>query len=93
MTPNLGQGAAMALEDAWVLAQCLTQDGLCDRALERYERRRRPRVTAIVRLSTLVGRMIQLEQPLLWRLRNVALRCSPDRLGALALGPVFNFRV
>jgi 2-polyprenyl-6-methoxyphenol hydroxylase-like FAD-dependent oxidoreductase len=93
MTPNLGQGAAMALEDAWVLAQCLAQDGLCDRALERYERRRRPRATAIARLSTLVGRMIQLEQPLLWRLRNLALRCSPDRLGALALGPVFNFRV
>jgi 2-polyprenyl-6-methoxyphenol hydroxylase-like FAD-dependent oxidoreductase len=93
MTPNLGQGAAMALEDAWVLAACLAEEGSMSRALRQYERRRRLRARSIVWLSRQVGRMIQLEQPALWRLRNLALRWTPDWLGELALSPVFNFRV
>jgi 2-polyprenyl-6-methoxyphenol hydroxylase-like FAD-dependent oxidoreductase len=38
------------------------------------------------------NRIIQLENPVLWRLRNLAVKLTPDLLGQLALAPVFNFR-
>jgi 2-polyprenyl-6-methoxyphenol hydroxylase-like FAD-dependent oxidoreductase len=39
MTPNLGQGAAMALEDAWVLGRLLAERGVGANATEEYQRR------------------------------------------------------
>jgi FAD-dependent urate hydroxylase len=48
-SPNMAQGAAMALEDAIVLAECLTTvDGITD-ALAAYEHRRRPRTDWVLR--------------------------------------------
>jgi FAD-dependent urate hydroxylase len=41
MSPNMAEGAGMALEDALVLANVITQD----RPLEAFEARRRPRVS------------------------------------------------
>lgn len=50
MAPDLGQGGCQALEDAWVLARCLSAEevSLPD-ALGRYEAERRPRTDEIVR--------------------------------------------
>jgi 2-polyprenyl-6-methoxyphenol hydroxylase-like FAD-dependent oxidoreductase len=92
MSPNLGQGAAMALEDAWVLARCLAKYGLSERALREYEKLRKWRVTRVVWQSRQLGRLIQLENPVLWRLRNFGLWLTPDSIGALSLDSVFNFR-
>ena len=50
-TPNLGQGACQALEDAVALAHCLSEAGPIEAALRTYERLRIPRSTAIVRQS------------------------------------------
>jgi 2-polyprenyl-6-methoxyphenol hydroxylase-like FAD-dependent oxidoreductase len=93
MTPNLGQGAAMALEDAWILAECFGKSGVTPEALVRYEERRRPRARRIVWQSRQVGRLIQIQGRALSSLRNVGLRLLPDFIGKLALAPVFNFRV
>ncbi len=49
--PTLAQGASMAFEDAAVLCEELARDGAVPAALERYEARRRPRVTAVQRES------------------------------------------
>ena len=46
--PFLAQGANMALEDAWVLAECLDQHGPGATALAGYQARRAPRCTRIV---------------------------------------------
>ncbi len=43
-TPNMAQGAAMAIEDALVLADVLRANSSVSDALQEYERRRRPRV-------------------------------------------------
>jgi 2-polyprenyl-6-methoxyphenol hydroxylase-like FAD-dependent oxidoreductase len=43
-SPNMAQGAAMAIEDALVLAECLATEPTIDEALTIYERRRSPRV-------------------------------------------------
>lgn len=49
--PTLAQGASMAFEDAAVLCEELAREGAVPAALERYEARRRPRVTAVQRES------------------------------------------
>jgi len=62
-TPNLGQGACQALEDAVVLADCLRQCGEVEPALRRYEQQRQPRTAAITRASWQMGKLCQAESP------------------------------
>ena len=48
MLPFLAQGAAMAIEDGWVLAQCLADSGGdMAAALDAYEQARRPRTARV----------------------------------------------
>jgi 2-polyprenyl-6-methoxyphenol hydroxylase-like FAD-dependent oxidoreductase len=69
-TPNLGQGACLALEDAVVLAHCLGEPRPIDASLRKYEDIRLPRTTEIVRNSWQAGRVIQIESPALMWLRD-----------------------
>lgn len=55
MTPNIGQGAGMAMEDAAVLAEELASGVEIEHALGNYARRRKPRVETVVRISREVG--------------------------------------
>jgi 2-polyprenyl-6-methoxyphenol hydroxylase-like FAD-dependent oxidoreductase len=80
MTPNLGQGAAMAIEDASVLAEELAHGGSIAAALARYEKRRRPRVEEVQRLSRRQGRASQSENALVCGLRDLAIRLTPNAL-------------
>jgi len=50
-TPSAGQGASLALEDAMVLAQCLRDISVPEKAFAAFERARRSRVEAIVKQS------------------------------------------
>jgi 2-polyprenyl-6-methoxyphenol hydroxylase-like FAD-dependent oxidoreductase len=78
LTPNMGQGAGMALEDAAVLAEELAAAArgttALAAALDAYVARRRRRVETIVRLSRLVGEEGQREGALAcwWRNRRIA---------------------
>jgi len=69
-TPNLGQGACQALEDAVVLADCLGRTRPIEPALRGYQGLRLPRTTEVVRNSWQTGKVIQLDSPVLERLRN-----------------------
>lgn len=80
MTPNLGQGAAMAMEDAAVLAEELAADGALAGALERYEKRRRPRAGQVQEMSRRQGRASQSESALLCGIRDLVVSMMPDRL-------------
>ena len=77
MTPNLGQGANQALEDAVVLA---TVAGRPDGTAV-YDRYRRPRSQRVARASRMIGRFgQQLENPLAVASRNALVRLVPPRL-------------
>ena len=80
MTPNLGQGACQALEDAVVLAECLRGASDASIALRTYEHRRLRGANAIVTRSRTIGRIAQLRHPLLVALRNAVFRRIPRRL-------------
>ncbi len=70
-TPNLGQGACQALEDALVLAGCLVVDQREPvAALRAYEARRMKRSAAIIEQSYVFGKIGQWEHPLLCLLRD-----------------------
>ena len=70
MTPNIGQGAGMAMEDAAVLAAELASGAEIEHALANYARRRKPRVEAVMRISRSVGEDGQRSGPLACWLRN-----------------------
>jgi 2-polyprenyl-6-methoxyphenol hydroxylase-like FAD-dependent oxidoreductase len=80
MTPNLGQGACQALEDAVALAAALAAEATVKAALARYDAERRPRSQAVARAARQAGRMgQQLSHPLAVALRNTAMRLTPSR--------------
>ncbi|MFC9128272.1 FAD-dependent monooxygenase [Streptomyces sp. NPDC057099] len=80
MTPNLGQGACQALEDAATLAAALATEPTVDSALARYDAERRPRSQSVARAARQAGRLgQQLTHPLAVALRNTALRLAPSR--------------
>jgi 2-polyprenyl-6-methoxyphenol hydroxylase-like FAD-dependent oxidoreductase len=92
-TPNLGQGACQALEDAVVLADCLRSELPVTAALRRYERMRIPRTTAIVNDSWRSGRMFQLDHLVLESLRNRALGTGlARRLGMAMFRKLLTYR-
>ena len=70
MTPNIGQGAGMAMEDAAVLAEELAGGAALDRALANYEERRKARVETVMRISREVGRDGQRSNAIACWLRN-----------------------
>ncbi len=93
MTPNLGQGACQALEDAVVLAQCIQVQPDIASALRSYEFQRIPRVNALVKQSRRVGRIGQMESRFAVGIRNALLRCVSPRLQAHQLGRVIAHQV
>lgn len=71
MTPNIGQGAGMAMEDAATLAEELASaPGGLPEALANYAARREPRVDLIMRVSREVGDDGQRSNPLACWVRN-----------------------
>nr|WP_236641402.1 FAD-dependent monooxygenase [Paracoccus aeridis] len=62
--PFLAQGAALAIEDAWVLAACLDADADQGAALARYQSLRQPRATRVVAASNANARNYHLGGPM-----------------------------
>jgi 2-polyprenyl-6-methoxyphenol hydroxylase-like FAD-dependent oxidoreductase len=86
LTPNLGQGACQALEDAAVRAAALATEPTVASALARYDAERRPRSQSVARAARHAGRMGQrLTHPLAVALRNTALRLAPSRTTVRAI--------
>ncbi len=96
MTPNLGQGACQAIEDAVVLARCLGESGEAGDTigtLRRYEALRSGRTAAIIRRSRRVGTVGQLESPLLCWLRDRALKIVPAETQLRQIQDVVGYEV
>ena len=85
MTPNIGQGAGMAMEDAAVLAEELASCTDVEKSLANYMRRRKPRVDTIVRVSREVGTEGQMSGIIdCWRRERRVRRAGQDKAKMLA---------
>ena len=85
MLPFAAQGAAMAIEDAAVLAKCVTErqnegPAALSAALQRYARLRRPRVIRIQRSARQAGRIYHLAGPLAFARDLVIKAMGPKRM-------------
>ncbi|MGA7069924.1 FAD-dependent monooxygenase [Bradyrhizobium sp.] len=85
MLPFAAQGAAMAIEDAAVLAKCVAErqnEGpvALSAALQRYARLRRPRVMRIQRSARQAGRIYHLAGPLAFARDLVIKAMGPKRM-------------
>lgn len=92
MTPDLGQGACQALEDAVALGAVLTgatADGVAA-AWTRYDALRRPRTSALQRQAARMHRLLGLRGPR-GRVRDAVLRMVPAALSTRALAGQLRF--
>jgi 2-polyprenyl-6-methoxyphenol hydroxylase-like FAD-dependent oxidoreductase len=93
MKPNIGQGAAQALEDAVVLASCVAGVDHAEEALRAYERRRARRANAVVHASRRAGRVAEVRSPLGARARDTVLKALPDRVAIAQQRRIVEFRL
>lgn len=91
MTPNLGQGACQAIEDALELAFFLATGVDCQTALKKYEASRIPRTSRIVLASRRIGTIGQINSPLLCSLRDLAFKLTPAAATMRSLGRVVGY--
>jgi 2-polyprenyl-6-methoxyphenol hydroxylase-like FAD-dependent oxidoreductase len=78
-TPNMGQGACQAIEDAYVLSECLAKHNV-NKAFETFQKIRLPKVHLVVNTSWTIGKMAHLSNPLLIKLRNQIMRMTPNSI-------------
>jgi 2-polyprenyl-6-methoxyphenol hydroxylase-like FAD-dependent oxidoreductase len=91
-TPNLGQGAGQAMEDAVFLAECLARHSSVEEAFARFEQLRLSRTHKIVNTSWTLGRVAQLESKLLCSLRNGLFRAIPAKVNERQLRFLLDIR-
>ena len=80
MTPNLGQGGAQAIEDAFVLAKQCGQAGSVAEALEAYERVRMAKAKWIVKASWTFGQVSHWQNPVARWTRDTVIRRMPSSM-------------
>lgn len=92
-TPNLGQGGCMAIEGAYILAKSVQKYGLSPKAYQRYEELQFPRSKDIVDQSLKMGKMGQLENPILTGVRNFAIWAMPPSIAMKIIDKYFSYKV
>ena len=92
-TPNLGQGACMAIESAEVLAHCLEHYKGTNNALQHYQKLRLPRTRQITKASWRVGKIATISNPLIMHLRNAFVRITPSMFPRRRLQQVFAYDI
>jgi 2-heptyl-3-hydroxy-4(1H)-quinolone synthase len=80
VTPNLGQGAAMGIEDGYMLAKILKSSKTLDEALKKYENARFKRVKMIRDKSFMIGKLAQSSSRIFCFIRNMTYRAMPSSM-------------
>lgn len=78
-TPNLGQGACQAIEDAYVLGELLKKHSVED-AFKRYPALRIKKAHNIVNTSWQIGKMAHISNPLAIFMRNAVMKMTPESI-------------
>lgn len=89
-TPNMGQGACQAIEDAVVLADELATNNRATDAFRRFEQRRLKRTRYIIENSRRIGQVAQWQNTVLASVRNGLFRMLPARLNERQLETLYN---
>jgi 2-polyprenyl-6-methoxyphenol hydroxylase-like FAD-dependent oxidoreductase len=90
-TPNMGQGACMAIESALVLARCLDEFPTYQEAFARYEAVRYPRTSMVTNRSWSFGKIGQWTNPVAVWLRNAMVSMTPPSAVKKQLAPLLGY--
>lgn len=80
ITPNMGQGACQAIEDACILAECLRIQSNYQGAFAGYDARRRKRIKQISNQSWMLGKIAQSDSILITSVRNRIMKHVPKSI-------------
>jgi 2-polyprenyl-6-methoxyphenol hydroxylase-like FAD-dependent oxidoreductase len=80
-TPNLGQGACQAIEDAYFLADCLSRYPSVSEAFSAFQNKRKPKADFVTKTSFQMGQVINIGGAVGYRLRNMLLKITPQSVG------------
>lgn len=89
-TPNMGQGACQAVEDAFVLGQLFNKSNNVKEIFEQYEQLRQKKAQKIVKTSWKIGEIAHFENDFAIGCRNQLLKLIPDSLNEKQLDKIFN---
>jgi 2-polyprenyl-6-methoxyphenol hydroxylase-like FAD-dependent oxidoreductase len=93
ITPNVGQGACMAIEDAACLAKCLRASSDMKLALRTYEALRGSRTARMARQARRIGAIGQWENPWIVRGRDLIARLVLSRSPDMQLKAMYAYEV
>ena len=92
-SPNAGQGASLALEDALVLAKCLRDSGRPEEAFRRFDKLRRERVEKVVRYSRSIGQRKHATNPVQVFFRDLMLPLFLKQASRQSNAWLYDYRV
>ena len=72
-SPHIGQGAAISLEDAVVLAKCIRDIPILEESFEKFEQLRKPRAERIVKEAQNTGKFVLMKNPIKRRFSKIFL--------------------
>lgn len=87
-TPNMGQGACQAIEDAYNLAECFNLNDISN-SFKKFQKTRIKKISKVVRTSRILGQIAHIKYPLLTNLRNQILKTTPNSLQQKQLDMLF----
>ncbi|MCB0644410.1 MAG: FAD-dependent monooxygenase, partial [Phaeodactylibacter sp.] len=76
-TPNMGQGACQAIEDAYALGTALAQKNDLESAFAHFYQLRAPKAWKVVKQSWQIGKVAHLKSPVGQAFRNLVMRLTP----------------
>lgn len=89
-TPNMGQGACQAVEDAYVIGKLFKQGKSVEDIFFQYERLRMKKAHFIVNASWRIGKIAHFENNFAVWLRNTLLKTIPESVNEKQLDRIFN---
>jgi 2-polyprenyl-6-methoxyphenol hydroxylase-like FAD-dependent oxidoreductase len=93
MTPDLGQGACQAIEDALQLAKSLASGPSEAASLRKYEAMRIERTKSIVLGSRRMGHLGQVSWPGWCRIRDLAVKLTPRAMSLRSFAPIIGYEM
>ena len=89
-TPNLGQGACQAIEDAYVIGQLLDEGISIDNSFLKYETIRMKKAHTIVNTSWTLGKLAHIENSFGVKIRNLIMKKMPKSANKKQMDMIFN---
>lgn len=89
-TPNLGQGACQAIEDAYVIGQILDEGIPIEKSFLKYETIRMKKAHKIVKTSWTLGKLAHIENGFGVKIRNLIMKNMSKSVNKKQMDMIFN---